>query len=874
MWKKLSKRLCKAAGIFALLVLCGVAIGPILRFMRRHSPDPLSRLLEQANEKAWLNNWIDAAPLYREAEALCIQRNDQSCALYSRVSQIPANSETASIASQIALLSPDLTLPAARDYRTRLRILGVRGMLEVNYDAAMTSATYSEIEKMALRRGHFLIAARARGEQGIADFLTGNIATAKKKVVYAWTVSKLFHDRAAQIRYASMYAEGLAQIGRYQEAQRAVAEAIRTAHDTPHAPYPSMAESTKVEILTQTGKYAEAFKTLDESEAWALSHHLEGHLCAAEINRGDLWNRMGKTDLAIVSYRRALEYADHLSFWRGFTSTGGSLAKALASEGHLEEALQIIDRTLNANTHIPDELYFVPRNLAVKAEILRQMGRISESNDNYKRSTTLIDSLLTSSPTPGVERLLLADLSDVYSGYFVSLVQQSRNAEAFTIIENAHGRIETQSLEHHAAIAPHTPSSSEQRLTQLNIRLINSDDPAVRAEIEQRIYQTELEMDTPRLAGLTSIRPVALEDLQRHLEKGELLLEYVLGDQSSYVMAITQRSASSYSLPGKNDLETRAAQYRKAIGDKRTTSDLGDGLFQALLGVVPEYRKADSVIVVADGGLHLLPFSALWDGKEYVVQSHAVSVVPSATILDVVREGRRIPDSKEFVGVAAWTAEQPSGLKNVVREITAPELKQFVPLPQSLHEVTTIAQDFPKPSIVLSGDAATETEFKALPLSDYSVLHLALHGYVDKDYPDRSALVFAPERRGKNDGLLQAREIRNLQLNASLVTLSACDSGVGPVGESGVDNLASAFLDAGATTVVSAMWDVDDRATADLMIDFYQYLIHGRSKSEALRLAKLRMIASAASQPYYWAAFEMSGEPSAKLANVTEEATR
>jgi CHAT domain-containing protein len=339
-------------------------------------------------------------------------------------------------------------------------------------------------------------------------------------------------------------------------------------------------------------------------------------------------------------------------------------------------------------------------------------------------------------------------------------------------------------------------------------------------------------------------------------------------------MAITQKTANSYSLPGKNDLEARAAQYRQAIGDKRKTSDLGEGLFQSLLGVVPEYRKADSVIVVADGGLHLLPFSALWDGKEYVVQSHAVSVVPSATVLDVVREGRRIPDSKEFIGVAAWTAEQPTGLKNIVRAVTVPELKQFVPLPQSLHEVTTIAQDFPKPSVVLSGDAATETEFKALPLSDYSVLHLALHGYVDKDYPDRSALVFAPERRGKNDGLLQAREIRNLQLNASLVTLSACDSGVGPVGESGVDNLASAFLDAGATTVVSAMWDVDDRATADLMIDFYQNLIHGRSKSEALRLAKLRMIGSAASQPYYWAAFEMSGEPGAKLANVTEEATR
>jgi tetratricopeptide (TPR) repeat protein len=246
MRKHFFKRLLQIAGIFIVLLSCAVLVGPLLRLLRRHSPDPLTRVLEQADEKAWYNDWIEAAPLYQKVEELCIQRKDQSCALYARVSQIPANSETASIASQIAQLSADLTLPAARDYRTRLRILGVRGMLEVNYDAAMTSATYSEIEKLALRRGHFLIAARARGEQGIADFLTGNIATAKKKVVYAWTVSKLFHDRAAQIRYASMYAEGLAQIGRYQEAQRAVEEAIRTAHDTPNAPYPAWRRAPKL----------------------------------------------------------------------------------------------------------------------------------------------------------------------------------------------------------------------------------------------------------------------------------------------------------------------------------------------------------------------------------------------------------------------------------------------------------------------------------------------------------------------------------------------------------------------------------------------------------------------------------------------------
>ncbi len=868
MWKKLLGRFSKAAGVLGLLVLCGITVGPLLRFARRHSPDPLSRLLEQADESAWLNSWIDAAPIYKQAETLCLQRNDPSCALYSHVSQIPATSETTSIASQISQLSSDLELPAARDYETKLRILTVRGMLEVNYDAALTAATYSQIQEMAMQRGHFLIAARATGEQGIADFLSGNIAAAKTKVVYAWMISKLFHDRGAQIRYASVYAEGLAHIGRYAEAQEAVKEAIRTANNTSGAPYPSMAKSTEVEILTAQKRFDEALKLLDEGEAWATSRHLEGHLCAAEINRGDLFSQMGKTELAIAAYRHALRYAAHLSFWRGFTSTGGSLAKALAGEGHFNEALQTINDALDANTKIPDELYFVPRNLAIKAEILRHVGRITDSNHNYERSTILIDSILASTPTPGVERLLLADLSDVYSGYFSSLIQQGRNADAFQVIEKAHGRIETQALEHHAAIPPHRPDSSEEHLTQLNIRLIRSDDSTTRSEIEQKIYRTELEMDTPRLAGLTSIHPVNLQNFQRHLEKGELLLEYVLGEPSSYVMAITKSAVTSHSLPGKTDLESRVSQYRRALDQKKTNAALGQGLFYTLLGDIPEYARAASVIVVADGGLHRLPFSALWDGNKYVVQTHAVSVVPSATVLDVVRGVRHPQDRQELLGVAAWSAERPTGFDRVLREVTAPELKQFTPLPQSLHEVTTIARELPKPSIVLAGNTATETDFRTLPLNEFSVLHLALHGFIDKDYPDRSSLVFAPERGEKNDGLLQAREIRNLQLNASLVTLSACDTGVGPVGESGVDSLANAFLDAGATTVVSSLWNVDDRATATLMIDFYENLKQGQSKSEALRQAKMSMIASAASQPYYWAAFEMSGEPSAPLANA------
>jgi CHAT domain-containing protein len=748
-------------------------------------------------------------------------------------------------------------------------VLSVRGMLEVDYDADMTSRTYAEIERMAWRHGHILIASRAIGEQGIADFLKGNIAPAKKKVLYAWMVAKILNDPAAHIRYASLYAEGLIRLGRYDEAQKPIQEAIQLASRTPGAAYPSMAKSSLVEALTGKGKYDEALSVLSEEEQWLKGHKLEGHLFDVENNRGDVLDRQGKTELAIAAYQRADEYAKDLSYWRGIDEIGGPLARLLASQGRLKEGLIAIEEALDANTHIPDELYFVPRNLAVKADILRQMGRISESNDYYRRSTTLIDSLLASAPTPGVERLLLAALSDVYSGYFISLSQQGRAEEAFQIIEKAHGRIETQALEHHKTVAPHSPTPVERKITELNLKLINSADPSVRASIEQSIYETELGMETSRLAGLTSVHPVMLTDLQKNLRNGELLLEYVLSEPASYVMAVTHNTVNSYPLVGKKTIEAKAALYLNSIDKRKARTDLSPDLFNSLLGPIPEYGKASSVIIVGDGGLHSLPFSALWDGHEYVVQTHDVSVVPSATVLGVVRHAEDPKDGHTLVGVAAWTATRSSWIGRLMRG-GGPELDRLTPLPASLHEVNAIAADLPLPSDVLSGQTATETRFKQLPLSDYRVLHLALHGYVDQDFPDRSALVFAPEKGSANDGLLQLREIRNLHLNASLVTLSACDSGVGPVGEAGVDNLANAFLDAGATTVVSSLWAVDDRSTADLMIAFYENLARGQGKSEALRNAKIHLMQGDASQPFFWAAFELSGEPAAPLETKTE----
>ena len=219
-----------------------------------------------------------------------------------------------------------------------------------------------------------------------------------------------------------------------------------------------------------------------------------------------------------------------------------------------------------------------------------------------------------------------------------------------------------------------------------------------------------------------------------------------------------------------------------------------------------------------------------------------------------------------YVGVAAWISKPPPTtlLASIRRAVSGPERKELVALPDSRNEVETIATDLPKPSTILLGENATETAFKRLPLNQYNVIHLALHGYADPEYPDRSALVFAPESPPIDDGLLQLREIRKLPLDASLVTLSACNTGVGPVGEEGVANIVNAFIEAGAQSVVSTLWELEDHSTAQLMIDFYQHLGRGEGKAEALRQAQLDLLKSG-DPPYFWAGFELDGEPHAGL---------
>ena len=181
-----------------------------------------------------------------------------------------------------------------------------------------------------------------------------------------------------------------------------------------------------------------------------------------------------------------------------------------------------------------------------------------------------------------------------------------------------------------------------------------------------------------------------------------------------------------------------------------------------------------------------------------------------------------------------------------------------------------LAQIFGSQSILLMGSDASEAAFKAQPLSKFKVIHLAVHSVAAPKYPERAALVLGSDPQNREDGLLQAREITALSLNAELVTLSACDTGTGKLeGEEGIDSLERAFLIAGARTVVATLWGANDTFTPALIKAFYMHISNHEDKGEALRNAKLNMIRQFGQHlpPFYWAGFMMDGDSASPVSS-------
>ncbi|MDQ3290584.1 MAG: CHAT domain-containing protein, partial [Bacteroidota bacterium] len=191
--------------------------------------------------------------------------------------------------------------------------------------------------------------------------------------------------------------------------------------------------------------------------------------------------------------------------------------------------------------------------------------------------------------------------------------------------------------------------------------------------------------------------------------------------------------------------------------------------------------------------------------------------------------------------------------------------QDVMPLIASEREVTSIAglfQSMGADTRVLLYHQASEDQIKSPEASGYNYIHLATHGFVNEKFPELSGLLLSRDNTHQEDGVLYTGEIYNMRLKADLITLSACETGLGKLAQGeGVIGITRALLYAGAKNVIVSLWKVNDRSTADLMVFFYKELLSGKDKATALQIAKRKLIKQGRyTLPFYWAPFILIGK--------------
>ena len=406
------------------------------------------------------------------------------------------------------------------------------------------------------------------------------------------------------------------------------------------------------------------------------------------------------------------------------------------------------------------------------------------------------------------------------------------------------------------------------------------------AAIARRQDELEIEIRArnPRYAEVRYPEPLSAAEIRALLDERTALLEYWLGKEGSFLLVITRAGAAVHRLPPAAEIETLVEEVRSAI-DKRRLATLprfvraASELYQILLAPAAETLTArPALLIVPDGALHSLPFEVLlsdaaasrgvpWEQLPYLLREHAVAYVPSANVLAGLRQPRPAPPSehhKRFVAFADpfYGEEAAAAADAEVRDTSSPSFRR---LPQTAREVRDIASLYPVEEVELYLDRrASKASLKASPfLAGARRIHFATHGYLDEQRPELSGLALALPEDGSDNGILRVHEIFNLDLSADLVTLSACETGLGKqVASEGLVGLSRAFFYAGARSLLASLWNVSEDSTPDLMVEVYRRLERGESKAEALRRAKLGLVEGdgSASHPFHWAPFVLVGD--------------
>ncbi len=347
----------------------------------------------------------------------------------------------------------------------------------------------------------------------------------------------------------------------------------------------------------------------------------------------------------------------------------------------------------------------------------------------------------------------------------------------------------------------------------------------------------DLVSQAPEFVSLVSVTGTPVNEIRGLLAEDEALVEYYEAGKDWFVFVL-KRDGIAVQRLGALDLDGEVRAFRATLTDPASGDWLprARGLYERIVAPVSGLLQVKRLTVVPHGALHYLPFAALYSGREYLVDRASIRILQTAGVLKFIKNRPR--------------KDRPAVLILGNPDLGDPKYD----LKFAQEEAQAIARILPGATLLLRGEA--KASFVSRSAGRFDRIHFAAHGLFDPENPLNSALLLAGE--GTHDGWLRAGDLYSLNLDADLVTLSACETALGKITKGDdVVGFTRGFLYAGASSIVSTLWKVDDRATRDLMLDFYSGLLT-MEKGEALRAAQ-RNAKKKYPHPYYWASFQLTG---------------
>jgi CHAT domain-containing protein len=882
------KKLQYAFLVAVLVATAGLAYWCVLSELPGNHPsleDPKS-VIAEADRLFWLGNLDAAGRLYARAEQLFHQLQDPRNEIYAHVGWLRTYPTGMPLKEISKLLKKYLGDPIVRrDPSLRLWCLTAKGYIDFDIDSESAKQTWIQALQLAGTLGDRRWASRARGELGLIAFVQGNTSLAVSLVGNAlWSAYRL-HDVGAEIEYLSMAGTGFVEERRFSEGLPFFRIAIAMTKITPDSGFPYSAYEGQAACLLGMGKEGEARKLLQKILSKARADGRLSEVARILIQLGDTSASVEDVGQAENEYREAGQIFQNLGVSRGLDEALFKLAGIYRQQGRLEEAAKVLRTGLPSLEHI--DHYYLARLLTALAELAAAQKRPRKADRLFEQAEDTIDSLLTNLHSDFETAAVSGAMSETYIEHFKLVVKEGNAARAFHILERVRGN-SVRTLSDPAAGSEREVDSTsrfDDAIAKVQRTLLNTEDYKLRSALVDELTAYErvrafVDNESTNKRREVPKPPPSLGSVRHALREDELLVEYVLNEPASFCIAVTRRKAKVFTLAsGKKKIEGLTTAYLKQLAARVSGFDEAIPLYAAVLEpILTTFPKA-RLIVSPDGVLYQLPFEALRSRSgELLIRSKTFSYTPSASTLLALRNAKEglAPHLLLAVGAVHYqpaqsgpaqehTSSPSAAVPGGLAAIKAPELGG---LPESREELFSIARQFPEDAVVLLGAEATESAFKRQPLSDYRIIHLAVHAFPDSQHPQRASLVLGTDPKTREDGLLQVSEITRLHLRADLVTLSGCETRMGPVqGEAGMSSLEQAFLLAGARAVVASLWSVEDHSTTALMKSFYAHIAQGEDKASALADAKRDILRRYGDiSPHYWAGFVMAGDGTGRVA--------